>query len=110
MWWTLLWWCVIQCYTEEVIDEMTQEITMATVPQALEMHREMHGGGAGTFDPTKSAVLSTIAQQEHENWFWHRIKNSFYGWVICISSMKIINESFQKASNKRPHYKLSHSN
>lgn len=46
---------------------MTQEITMATVPQALEMHREMHGGGAGTFDPTKSAVLSTIAQQEHEN-------------------------------------------
>ena len=58
---------VIQCYTEEVIDEMTQEITMATVPQALEMHREMHGGGAGTFDPTKSAVLSTIAQQEQEN-------------------------------------------
>ena len=37
---------MIQCYTEEVIDEMTQEITMATVPQALEMHREMHGGGA----------------------------------------------------------------
>jgi len=55
----------IECYTEEVIDEMTQEITMATIPQAVDAYREMHQG-AQTFDPTKSAVLSTIAAEEHQ--------------------------------------------
>jgi len=44
---------------------MTQEITMATIPQAVEAYRELHSQVAGTFDPKKSAVLSTIAAQEN---------------------------------------------
>ena len=52
---------------------------MATIPQAVDAYREMHQG-AQTFDPTKSAVLSTIAAEEHqEEWNW---RNNVYQYDI----------------------------
>ena len=69
---------------------MTQEITMATIPQAVEAYRELHSQAAGTFDPKKSAVLSTIAAQENpDNWRCTNLKLDSYVNVIKHNLLKI---------------------